>query len=293
MPEYTMRRILLVAIAMLAIAPIGASAQGTPNLTITRAATREASVAPAANFTGTVRVQPLFDTTPEARAYGASVAFDSGARTAWHSHPRGQVLIVTEGVGRVQLWRASAEEIRPGDVVRIPPGAKHWHGAAPTTAMTHTAIVESLDGRSTEWMEKVSDEQYAAPVRAQAAPSAPAEEVLSLSRDKWRWMSERKVDSLAALFHDQAVFVHMGATMSRSQELDVIRGGGIQYKTIDIQESSVRFVGTTAILLNRIRLVAVVGGNEVTNPFMVTEVYVQQNGRWMLTSLSFTRLTGA
>ena len=119
------------------------------------------------------------------------------------------------------------------------------------------------------------------------------QEIISLSREKWRWMSERKVDSLAALFHDQAVFVHMGATMSRSQELDVIRSGGILYKTVDIQESSVRFIGTTAILLNRIRLVAVVGGNEVTNPFMVTEVYVQQNGTWMLASLSFTRLLGA
>jgi len=116
------------------------------------------------------------------------------------------------------------------------------------------------------------------------------QEILTLSREKWRWMSERKADSLAALFHDEAVFVHMGATMSRTQELDVIRGGGIQYKNVEIQEASVRFMGTTAILLNRIRLVAVVGGNEVTNPFMVTEVYVQQGGAWRLASLSFTRL---
>ena len=116
------------------------------------------------------------------------------------------------------------------------------------------------------------------------------QEILSLSREKWRWMSERKSDSLAALFHDEAVFVHMGATMSRNQELDVIRSGAIQYKTVEIQEASVRFIGTTAILLNRIRLVAVVGGNEVTNPFMVTEVYVQQGGVWRLASLSFTRL---
>jgi hypothetical protein len=116
------------------------------------------------------------------------------------------------------------------------------------------------------------------------------QEILSLSREKWRWMSERKADSLAALFHEEAMFVHMGATMSRSQELDVIRSGTIQYKTVEIQEASVRFIGTTAILLNRIRLIAVVGGNEVTNPFMVTEVYVQQGGAWRLASLSFTRL---
>jgi len=116
------------------------------------------------------------------------------------------------------------------------------------------------------------------------------QEVISLSQEKWRWMSERTVDSLAALFDDEAVFVHMGGTMSKNQELEVIRGGGIQYKTVDIQEVSVRFIGTTAILLNRIRLVAVVGGNEVINPFMVTEVYVQQGGTWKLGSLSFTRL---
>ncbi len=117
------------------------------------------------------------------------------------------------------------------------------------------------------------------------------QEVINLSKEKWRWMSERKVDSLDALFHEKAVFVHMGGTMSKEQELEVIKSGGIHYKNADIQEVSVRFIGTTtAILLNKIRLVAVVGGNEVTNPFVVTEVYVQQSGTWKLASLSFTRL---
>jgi Domain of unknown function (DUF4440) len=117
------------------------------------------------------------------------------------------------------------------------------------------------------------------------------QEVSDLSKEKWHWMSERKVDSLAALFHERAVFVHMGATMSKDQELGVIKSGEIQYKDVDIQEISVRFIGTTtAILLNKIRLVAVVGGNEVTNPFVVTEVYVQESDTWMLASLSFTRL---
>jgi hypothetical protein len=116
------------------------------------------------------------------------------------------------------------------------------------------------------------------------------QEIIDLSETKWRWMSERQVDSLAALFHEEAVFVHMGGTMSREQELNVIRSGGIHYKHAEIQDVSVSIIGTTAILLNRIRLDAVVGGNEVTNPFVVTEVYVQQDGRWMLGSLSFTRL---
>ena len=127
-------------------------------------------------------------------------------------------------------------------------------------------------------------------VKQQSSNSSAEQELISLSKEKWRWILERKVDSLDALFHEKAVFVHMGATMTKTQELDVIRSGGIQYKTVEIQEASVRFIDKTAVLLNKIRLVAVVGGNEVTNPFMVTEVYVQQSGTWKLASLSFTRL---
>lgn len=125
---------------------------------------------------------------------------------------------------------------------------------------------------------------------AAPAPSDAAQEVSRLSREKWRWMSERKVDSLGALFHEEAVFVHMGGTMTRSQELEVIRSGGIQYKDTEIRATSVRVLGSTAVVLNTIRLVAVVGGNEVVNPFEVTEVYVQQGGAWKLAALSFTRL---
>jgi 4-carboxymuconolactone decarboxylase len=116
------------------------------------------------------------------------------------------------------------------------------------------------------------------------------QEVLNLSQEKWCWMSERNVDALATLFHEKAVFVHVGATMSKDEELAVISSGGIHYKHVDIQEASVQVIGTTAILVNKIRLVAVVGGNEVTNPFVVTEVYVQQRGSWTLASLSFTRI---
>ena len=111
-------------------------------------------------FTGTVRIDPLFQASAPARAGGASVTFEPGARTAWHSHPLGQTLIVTAGCGRVQRWGGPTEEIRPGDVVSIRPGEKHWHGATGTTAMTHIAIQEYLDGKAADWMEKVSDEQY-------------------------------------------------------------------------------------------------------------------------------------
>ena len=115
-------------------------------------------------------------------------------------------------------------------------------------------------------------------------------EVINLSKEKWGWMSECNVDTLDALFHEKSVFVHMGGSWGKEQELEIIKSGGIHYKKADIHEVSVNIIGTTAILLNRITLLAVVGGNEVTNPFMVTEVYVQQDGSWKLASLSFTRL---
>ncbi len=115
-------------------------------------------------------------------------------------------------------------------------------------------------------------------------------EVISLSAEKWRWMSERNIATLDSLFHEKSVFVHMGGSWGKEKELDIIKSGGIHYKKADIHEVSVNIIDTTAILLNRITLLAVVGGNEVTNPFMVTEVYVQQDAGWKLASLAFTRL---
>jgi quercetin dioxygenase-like cupin family protein len=115
---------------------------------------------PADWFTGTVRIDPLFDASTPARVAGVSVTFEPGARTAWHTHPLGQTLIVTSGAGRVQRSGGPIEEIRPGDVVWFPPNEKHWHGALPTAAMTHIAVQEKLDGRAVDWLEKVSDDQY-------------------------------------------------------------------------------------------------------------------------------------
>ena len=115
---------------------------------------------PAEYFTGSVRIDPLFEAPDPARTAGAIVTFEPGARTAWHTHPLGQTLIVTSGSGRVQRWGGPVEEIHPGDVVWFPPGEKHWHGAAPTTAMTHIAIQEKKYGKVVDWMEQVSKEQY-------------------------------------------------------------------------------------------------------------------------------------
>jgi hypothetical protein len=118
----------------------------------------------------------------------------------------------------------------------------------------------------------------------------PEQELLSLSKKKWLWMAQKKADTLANLFHEKSVFVHMGGSWGKDQEVNIIRTGGIHYKKADIHEASVNIIGNTAILLNRITLLAVVGGNEVSNPFMVTEVYVKENGEWKLGSLSFTKL---
>jgi quercetin dioxygenase-like cupin family protein len=127
---------------------------------IKRSGSQPSRSGPAEYFTGTVRIDPLFDTSDPQRVAGSSVTFDPGAHTAWHTHPLGQTLVVTAGRGWVQSWGGPVQEILPGDVVFCPPGEKHWHGATPTTTMTHIAITEKLDGKNVSWMEKVTDEQY-------------------------------------------------------------------------------------------------------------------------------------
>jgi quercetin dioxygenase-like cupin family protein len=129
---------------------------------IKRAGSQPSSKGPADWFTGTVRIDPLFAAAAPARAAANAVTFEPGARTAWHTHPLGQLLIVTAGFGLAQREGGPVQEIRPGDVVRFEPGEKHWHGASPTTALTHIAVQEALDGKAVEWMEHVSDEQYSA-----------------------------------------------------------------------------------------------------------------------------------
>jgi quercetin dioxygenase-like cupin family protein len=129
---------------------------------ITRSGSQHSRKGPAEYFTGTVRIDPLFQANDPARAVGASVTFEPGARTAWHTHPLGQTLIVTAGGGWAQREGGPIEQIHPGDVIWFPPGEKHWHGATATTAMTHIAIQEQLDGKAVDWMEKVSDDQYQA-----------------------------------------------------------------------------------------------------------------------------------
>jgi quercetin dioxygenase-like cupin family protein len=151
-------KILSLTFATAAFAQGGSAAQ---EMVVTRSGSQPSSKGPAQNFTGSVHVDPLFGAHPPSTTSGGAVTFEPGARSAWHTHPAGQVLIVTAGVGRVQQWDGPVQEIHRGDVIWTPPGVKHWHGAAPTTALTHIAIQDAVGGKNVEWLEKVSDEQYA------------------------------------------------------------------------------------------------------------------------------------
>ncbi len=164
--------LVLVSFLVSAAAPLPAQQAGGQAIVVTRSEAQSSRQGPAENFTGSVRVEQAFQASAPGRASGARVTFEPGARTAWHSHPLGQTLIVTSGVGRVQRWGDPLDEIRPGDVVWIPAGQKHWHGASPATAMSHIAIGEQLDGKSVDWMEHVTDEQYGAPLRPRPAAAA-------------------------------------------------------------------------------------------------------------------------
>jgi 4-carboxymuconolactone decarboxylase len=164
-----MKTLLLTFTAVLAIAS-GAAAQ---EVTVSKSGSRPVDRAPAANFIGVARVERLFGAEGAARGSGGLVHFEVGARTHWHTHPLGQILVVTAGTGRVQHWGGPVQEIRQGDVVRIPPNVKHWHGAAPDSAMSHIAISEQLDGKTVQWMEKVEDAQFNPPAPSPSSPAAP------------------------------------------------------------------------------------------------------------------------
>lgn len=167
----------LIGIAVCAAAPFadaagaGDAREPRPAQQISRAGSQAAVAGPADYFTGNVRVDPLFAATDEVNASGAYVSFEPGARSAWHTHPAGQRLVVTSGVGLVQEWGKPIQLIHPGDVITCPPGVKHWHGAAPNSAMTHLAVTGSVDGKNVHWLEKVTDAQY----NAQGSPAAAVE----------------------------------------------------------------------------------------------------------------------
>lgn len=181
--------------------------------------------------------------------------------------------------------------MRKGDVVKCLPNIAHWHGASPENGVTYLAVNSNNEKGKTAWLQKVTDEEYSN-LKTAATNSLNAEqEVINLSKQKWLWMADKNVDSLNGLFHEKSMFVHRGGSWKKAQEMNVIKSGGIWCKKADVHSVSVNIIGNTAILLNDIDLLAVVGGNEVANPFMVTEVYIKEAGKWKMGSLTFSRLT--
>jgi 4-carboxymuconolactone decarboxylase len=222
------------------------------------------------NHTGTVWLKEL-NGADSIFNYSIAVAtFVPSAKLDWHIHPAGQILLITEGTGYYQEKGKPIQIVRKGDVVKCLPKVEHWHGATPESSFAYLATTPAQKGK-TVWLKRVTDAEYNS-LKSQIKDGTTKEqEIINLSKKKWLWMADKNVDSLNVLFNEKSIF-------------------GIHYKQADIQETSVQLMGNTAVLLNKIRLVAVVGGNEVVNPFMVTEVYVRQDNTWTLGSLSFTKL---
>lgn len=216
----------------------------------------------------------------------AHAAFAPGAKLDWHVHPKGQQLLITEGKGYYQERGQPVQLVQTGDMIKCLPGVEHWHAATPDSDFAYLAITGN---EPTKWLEKLTDEVYN---NITIEGGGTEQEILALSKAKWQWMADKEADKLADLFHDQAKFVHMGGTWGKEREVNIIRSGGIHYKQADIHEVFTEIIDDTAIVWNRITLLAVVGGNEVTNPFMVTEVYKKQEDKWKLANMSFTRLVG-
>jgi 4-carboxymuconolactone decarboxylase len=241
------------------------------------------------NHTGTVWLKELNVPDSIFNVSLAQATFAQGAKLDWHMHPAGQYLLITEGTGYYQERGKPIQVVHKGDVIKCLPGTEHWHGATPGSNVGYIGVTPVQKGK-TKWLQRVTDEEYHSVKSVVADSTIEEQKIINLSKQKWLWMADKNTDSLNALFNEKSVFVHMGGSWGKAQEINIIKSGGIWYKQADIQETSVKIIGNTAILLNKIKLTAVVGGNEVVNPFMVTEVYVQQNNKWVLGSLSFTKL---
>lgn len=262
----------------------------------TKVAAQEASIFPKGevsatdNHTGTVWLKELSEADNNFNYSLAFATFAAGAKLDWHIHPAGQILLITEGTGYYQEKGKSIQIIHKGEVIKCLPGVEHWHGSSPGSTFSYIGATPAQKGK-TIWAKRVTDEEYNSISPPAANNSNNAEqELINLSKDKWQWMADKNIEALTKLFDDKSVFVHMGGSWGKEQEINIIKTGGIHYKKADIHEVSVKIIDNTAIVLNRITLLAVVGSNEVTNPFMVTEVYTKQDGTWKMGSLSFTRL---
>jgi 4-carboxymuconolactone decarboxylase len=247
-------------------------------------------ISTADNHTGNVWLKELNHPDSILNVSLAHATFAAGAKLDWHIHPAGQYLLITEGTGYYQEKGNPIQIVNKGDVIKCLPDVEHWHGAAPGNNFAYIGVTPTQKGK-TIWAKRVTNEEYNS-IKAPAINNTNAEqEIMNLSKQKWQWMADKNVDSLNVLFDDKSMFVHMGGSWGKEREIDVIKGGSIWYKKAEVYSASVKFFGNTAILLNDIDLVAMVGGNEAVNPFMVTEVYIKENGRWKIGSLTFSKLS--
>lgn len=241
------------------------------------------------DYTGTIWLNILNKPDNIFKFGVAQAVYAPDSKLNWHIHPGGQILLITEGTGYYQEKGKPVQIVHKGDVIKCQPGIEHWHAAAPNSNFAYIAISPSEKGK-TIWRQKVTDAEYNS-VKVPATVNAnDVEKIKEISRKKWTWMADKNVDSLKELFDDKAMFVHMGGSWGKTQELDVIKSGGIWYKKAVVYSVTVNMFGNTAILLNDIDLEAVVGGRTVTNPFMVTEVYIKENGKWKMAQLTFSHL---
>ena len=278
-----MRKQLLFAILLAAAA-------------LTKTVAQDASIFPKGevsttnNHTGTVWLTELNHPNSVLNLSLAQATFAPGAKLDWHIHPAGQYLLITEETGYYQERGKAIQIARKGEVIKCLPGVEHWHGASPGSNFTYIGVTPTQKGK-TVWLKRVTDDEYRTAKVPSISTMSEDEQIKALSKKKWGWMADKNVDSLTTLFDDKSMFVHMGGSWGKSQELNVIKSGGIWYKKAEVYSVTVNIIGNTAILLNDIDLVAVVGGNEVTNPFMVTEVYVKDSGGWKMGSLTFSKLS--
>lgn len=220
--------------------------------------------------------------------YNIAVAkFAVGAKLDWHKHPKGQQLVIIEGEGLYQERGKPIQVVKKGEVVKCSPDVEHWHAATPESGVTYLAITGN---QRTVWAEKIS-EDFFQNINVDSLNQAIAKtEILELSKQKWQWMAEKNVEKLATLFHDKSKFVHMSGTWNKAKELEIIESGSIWYKQADVHEVVVDIFDDTAVLWNRITLVANVRGNDVSNEFTVTEIYKKGEDGWKLLDLTFSKV---
>lgn len=220
--------------------------------------------------------------------YNVAVAtFSAGAKLDWHLHPKGQQLLILEGVGLYQERNQPLQIVQKGDRIKCPPGVEHWHAAAPKKGVTYLAITGN---QRTKWLESVSEEQFLGINEDSLWQQQTEQAIVQLSKDKWKWMADKNVEKLAEVFDDQAKFVHMSGTWKKARELEIIKSGSIWYKQADVHDVAVEIFEDTAVLWNRITLVAHVRGNDVSNEFTVTEIYKKKDGDWKLLNLTFSKV---